>query len=169
MSDANLDSTIVIALRAAGGLIVLWVAQTLFLVLVPMLTGNRPDFGRAFQVAVWSSVPLGVMAALQIVYLESGGVGGERIGLSAVLDTWDGLAALPPMLAALVTVCLESLTLWALWSLLLLYLGARFGFARSAQNGAKVVPAPALASMLIVILYTSALIAALTLSRAAVL
>ncbi len=109
----------------AGALIVgLWGAQALLLLLVPMLNGRAPSFSRGFQVAVWASVPLVLMLIVQAVYHSAGGVG-DAPGVSALLTRWDEYEMQSADVQWLLMSAASQVTIWRLWALGLLYLGAR--------------------------------------------
>jgi hypothetical protein len=134
----DISETLMTALVAAGGVVLAWVIQALLLILVSMLRGFAPSFGRNIQIAVWASLPLGVMALLQLIYIAAGGQGG-RMGLSLLLDQWPGYAALPPFTQAALVSLLTQFTLFWLWSLILLYMGARHALDGSPTAAMLVV------------------------------
>lgn len=137
-SSSNISDTLMTALVAAGGVVLAWVIQALLLLLVSMLRGFAPSFGRNLQIAVWASLPLGVMALVQLIYIAAGGQGG-KMGLSLLLDEWTGFAALPPFTQAALISLLTQVTLFWLWSLILLYMGARHALDGSPTAAMLVV------------------------------
>jgi hypothetical protein len=136
--EANISETLMTALVAAGGVVVAWAIQALLLLLVSMLRGFAPSFGRNVQIAVWASLPLGLMSLFQLIYFAAGGQGG-RMGLSLLLDQWPGYAALPPFTQAALISLLTQFTLFWLWSLILLYMGARHALDGSPTAAMLVV------------------------------
>ncbi|MEP7291012.1 MAG: YIP1 family protein [Chloroflexota bacterium] len=124
-TSPNVSKTVMTALLAAGGVVLAWFIQSIILSEVSLINGARPSFGRNWQIAVWASVPLGLMLLIQQIYYAVGGEPG-KIGLSLLLEQWSGFAALPAFSRAVLTTLLTNLTLFWLWSLLLLYLGGRY-------------------------------------------
>jgi hypothetical protein len=115
--------TTITALVAASGVLLAWAIQTLVLAEVSLLNGKAPNLGRNMQIAVWASVPLALMALVQLVYFALGGT--PAAGFSVLLRNWEGYTALPTMTQALLNSAQSHLTLFWLWSLLLFYTGAR--------------------------------------------
>jgi hypothetical protein len=64
------------------------------------------------------------MAGLQLIYYAAGGKGGEA-GLSGLLPEWDRYAELSRGQRSLLLSAATRTTLFSLWGLLLVYLGAR--------------------------------------------
>ena len=124
-SSEEVRSTTTTALLSAGGILLAWILQTLVLSLAPLLRGRPASLGRNFQVAVWASVPIGLMILIRLIYYESGG-SPESPGLSALIDSWSDFSALSPFVQNFVYMLLSSLTLFWLWNIILLYMGARF-------------------------------------------
>lgn len=120
----DISQTTMTAVIAAGTIVLIWLVQAVVLSEVSMLNGAMPRLGRNFQIAVWASVPLGVMAALQLLYYAAGGTGGV-MGLSLLLEDWTWYQAQSDFTKALIYSLASRATLFWLWSLLLLYLGAR--------------------------------------------
>jgi hypothetical protein len=123
---ASLDRTLTTALVAVGGVLGVWGAQALLLALVPMLGGRAPRVGRGLQVAVWAGVPLALTSVLQLAYTAAGGAGGAA-GLSLALRYWEAYPAFSPLVQALLHSAAAQCTLFGLWSVLLLAVGARHG------------------------------------------
>ncbi len=112
------------ALIAASGLIVIWLLQALILGEASLLAGSAPSFSQNLHIVIWASVPLGLMAALQIVYMLAGGTIGQP-GLAGLVAALPGYADLPALLRAILTALAARLTLFWLWGLALIYLGLR--------------------------------------------
>jgi hypothetical protein len=123
--SSNVSRTVMTALLAAGGVVLTWFIQALILSEVSLINGIRPSFGRNFQIAVWAAVPLGVMLLIQQIYFAAGGEPGQ-MGLSLLLERWNGYATLPPFSRAVLMTLAANFTLFWLWSLVLLYLGGRY-------------------------------------------
>lgn len=119
------DTTLMTALIAASGMLVMWLGQTILLTLVPMMRGYPPRVGRSFQIAVWASLPLALMLVLRAIHYSTGGTGGA-LGLSLLLDDWSGYTTLTTYGQRVAAVFMSNLTLFWLWDLVLLYLGARY-------------------------------------------
>ncbi|MCZ2094921.1 MAG: hypothetical protein LC121_01370 [Anaerolineae bacterium] len=124
-TDTSSDTILMNALIAASGMLVMWVGQTALLSLVSMFRGFAPQVGRSFQIAVWASLPLALMLGLRYVHYSTGGEGGA-LGLSLLLDDWSGYSVLTEYGQRIAAVFLSNLTLFWLWDVLLLYLGARY-------------------------------------------
>ncbi len=105
-----------------------WVILALLLIEASLLSGRAPRLGTNFQIAIWSSIPLALMAALQLIYFASGGRVGAP-GISALLLEWPGFAERSPTEQALLFSAASVLTLFWLWSLYLIYFGARFALS----------------------------------------
>lgn len=112
------------ALTAAGSQIVQWFVLALLLAEVTMFNGRAPRLGTNLQIAVWASLPLALMAAVQMLFIAGGGSIG-RPGLSGFLESWDTFAGLNIYLRSFVHGLASQFTLFWLWSLILLYIGAR--------------------------------------------
>jgi hypothetical protein len=119
-------STWTTALLAAANIILMWLIQMVLLCEVSLFNGFRPQWGRNLQIAIWSSLPLGLMAALQFLYFRGGGsfTGPELAGLLAESP---GFAEVPEVAQDLLLSLASQLTLFWIWQLALLYLGARHG------------------------------------------
>lgn len=123
-SSSNIAATWTTALIAASGVLLGWAIQTALLAEVSLLRGFAPHLGRNLQIAIWSSVPLGLMAALQLLYYAAGGTGGAS-GVSGLLAEWEGYSQLPTFSQSILLSLTSRLTLFWLWSLVLIYIGAR--------------------------------------------
>jgi hypothetical protein len=136
MSDVA--ATWTTALLAASGVIVAWIVVAALLSLVPMFNGVAPSFARNMQIAVWASMPLGLMAALQLIYYSAGGMPGEA-GISGLLTQWSGYADLPVFLQSVVLSLTSQLTIFWVWNLVLIGLGARLALGGKRWAAAFVV------------------------------
>lgn len=112
------------ALIAASNIVVVWIIVILLLAVVTLLRGVPPRWGHNVQIAIWASVPLGLMAALQLIYFFAGGKSGEP-GMAGLLPEWDAYADLTRSQQALALSFASRLTLFSLWSVALVYLGGR--------------------------------------------
>ncbi len=112
------------ALIAASNIVAVWLIAIMLLAVVSLLRGIPPQWGHNVQIAVWASVPLGLMAALQLVYFFAGGTSGEP-GMAGLLSEWDAYADLAESQQALVLSFASRLTLFSVWALALVYVGGR--------------------------------------------
>jgi hypothetical protein len=119
------DTTLMNALLAASGMLILWAGQAALLCTICMFRGYAPKLVRSFQIAVWASLPLALMLVLRYVHYSTGGEGGS-LGLSLLLDNWSGYSTLTEYGQRIAGTFLSSFTLFWLWNLALLYLGARY-------------------------------------------
>lgn len=123
-SGSDVSSTWTTALLAAAGILLGWMILAVLLCEVSLFNGVAPRLGRNFQIAIWASVPVGLMAALQLLYYAAGGTVGAP-GISGLLSEWHGYADLPHFLQSLLLSLTSHLTLFWLWSLALIFIGAR--------------------------------------------
>jgi hypothetical protein len=123
-STNNVSTTWTTALVAASGMVLGWFIQTVLLCEVSLLRGFSPRLGRNIQIAIWASLPLGVMAVLQLLYYTAGGsISGA--GISGLVVDLPGYRDLSPHIQAIVLSFATQLTFFWLWSLALIYIGAR--------------------------------------------
>lgn len=102
----------------------MWFGVAVVLMLVSLFQGKRPRFGHNLQLAIWASVPLGVMAVLQIIYVASGGVINSR-GIARVISTTEAYTSWSPMVQQLALSLAMHTHLFTVWHLVLLFIGAR--------------------------------------------
>lgn len=131
VSSTDVSATWTTALLAASSVILGWFILALLLCEVSLFNGVAPSLGRNVQIAIWTSVPFGLMAALQLLYYAAGGTVGEP-GISGLLARWDGYAALPAFTKSLLLSLTSRLTLFWLWSLVLLYIAGRMALRGKA-------------------------------------
>jgi len=112
------------ALVAASQLVLLWAVLSTMLIVVPMFKGKPPQFGENLQIAIYASLPLAVMAILQLIYIAAGGVMGKA-GLSGLVDEIPAYAATDPFVQSLILSATSQTTLFMLWSLMMVYFGGR--------------------------------------------
>lgn len=120
------------ALVAGSVIVISWLVQALLLCEVSLLNGKMPRFGLNLRIAIWSSLPLGLMALLQLIYYAAGGLAGEP-GISGVLITQPFYMEQPAFGQALLLSLASQLTFFWLWNLALLYIGGRH-----ALNGKRI-------------------------------
>jgi hypothetical protein len=123
--ESTLTADLTMALLAAANVILGWIVLTIMLIVVPMLRGRAPRLGQNLQIAVWSSLPFAVMAIVQLLYWSSGGKIGEP-GVQGLLSDFKQVETLDPTVQALLISFTSRLTIFWLWSLMLVYFGARF-------------------------------------------
>jgi hypothetical protein len=122
--NANISTTWTIALLAGTTVIIGWFVLTVILSEVTLFNGRAPSLGQNFQIAVWASIPFALMAGLQLIYYAAGGkIGGA--GLSGLLTEWSTYETLPSFWRSVILSLTSRFTLFWLWSLILIYVGAR--------------------------------------------
>jgi hypothetical protein len=139
-TSATTDSNTALmnALVAAAGIMAMWGGQAVLLSLVTMLRGYAPNIGKSLQIAVWASLPLALMLALRYAHFAAGGTGGS-LGLSLLLTQWSTYPALPQFLRQVLAAFMSNVTLFALWNLGLLYVGARYALDGKRWSVALIV------------------------------
>jgi hypothetical protein len=142
----DLAATWTTGLIAATKALLSWAVLTVLLCEVSLLNGKAPRFGHNFQIAVWSSIPLGMMAALQLLFYAGGGMPGQP-GLTGLVSEIPGYETLPAFFQSVLLSLAGNLTVFWLWSLVLIYFGARI-----ALNGKR------WASALVVVIWTVVLV-----------
>ncbi len=123
--SVDVASTWTTALVAASGVVLGWGILTVLLSEASLLRGYRPQLGRNLQIAIWASLPLGLMSGLQLVYYGAGGAPGQA-GIAGLLPDLPGYADFAPLVKNLLHVLFSQFTLFWLWSLLLVYAGGRW-------------------------------------------
>lgn len=137
-TESNTSSTWTTGIIAASSIVLGWLILLPLLAIVSLLRGRKPQFGRNWQIAIWASLPLGLMAALQLLYYANGGqLGGS--GLSGLLPELDGYAEWSPLAKNLALSLAGYVTLFWIWSLLLIYFGARHALQGHRWAAALVV------------------------------
>ncbi len=121
----GITTTWTTALTAAAGMLLQWLVMGLLFMEASLLSGARPSFSAGLHVAIWASVPLGLMAALQIVYMLAGGSIGAP-GVSGLVAAIPGYAGLPVLVRAVLEALAGQLTLFWLWALALALVGLRY-------------------------------------------
>jgi hypothetical protein len=137
-SPEEVSATWSTGLEAAGVLILQWLVLAILLSEVSLLRGKAPRLGHNWQIAIWASVPLALMAGLQLVYFWAGGRP-RQDGLSGVVDEWAVYQDLPRLGQSLMLSLASRFTLFWLWTLFLLYLGARYGLGGKWWSSGMVV------------------------------
>ncbi|MAS38298.1 MAG: hypothetical protein CL610_30150 [Anaerolineaceae bacterium] len=123
-ATGNGNATWLTALTAGGVVVLQWVGITLLLAEVTLFNGYRPHFGRNLQIAIWSSVPLALMAALQLLFQMGGGELGQP-GFTGFLESWTVYQNAGPELKSILYALTTHLTLFWLWTMALIYIGGR--------------------------------------------
>lgn len=113
-----------IALVEATKLVLMWAVLSIMLIIVPMFNGKPPQIGENVQIAVYASLPLGVMGALQLIFIAAGGVMGKA-GLSGLVNEISFYPTSDPFLQSLILSAASQTTLFMLWSLMMIYYGGR--------------------------------------------
>lgn len=122
--NASVSATWTTALMAGGVFVSAWLVQALLLSEVSLFNGRAPKPGLNLQIAVYASLPLALMAALQLIFYAAGGELGQP-GLLGLVVEWSGYQQAGPFVQLLLLSLASRLTLFWLWSLALLYVGAR--------------------------------------------
>lgn len=146
-SQSDATQTWSTGLVRASVIVLEWLVLALLLCEVSFLNGTRPRFGKNLQISIWATVPLGLMAALQLVYVLAGGKFGEK-GLTGIIPEWDGYNDLTKFQRSLVLSLASRFTLFWLWSLVLVYFGARYSLRGKRLANVAVVLAWALVLVL---------------------
>lgn len=124
-ATSDIATTWTTAIIGASGIVLGWLVLAIVLCFAPLIRARAPRPGLALQVAIWASLPLALMAGLQLLYYAAGGSMGSA-GLVGLLPELPGYKDMPGLSQALLTSLASRFTLFWLWSLLLVYLGARF-------------------------------------------
>ena len=96
----------------------------LFLCEIPLFNGVRPSYGQNLQIAIWTTVPMGLMGRLQLIYYAAGGTLGAD-GVSGLLTLWEGYSTLPSFVQSVLISLTSRVTLFWIWTLVLVYIGGR--------------------------------------------
>jgi hypothetical protein len=123
-SSADPAAAWMTGLTAAGAQIVHWIVLALVLSEVTMFNGRAPRIGVNLQIVIWASVPLALMAVVQMIFIAGGGSIGKP-GLTGFLESWEAFADLNIYLRSFLHGLASHLTLFWLRSLGLLYIAAR--------------------------------------------
>ncbi len=137
-APSDISSTWVTALISATTILVGWFVLALILCEVPLFNGVRPNFSQNLQIAIWTTVPLGIMAGLQVIYFAAGGKVGAG-GISGLLDYWKGYNDLSPLVRSILLSLTSRLTIFWIWTLVLIYIGGRNALNGKAWATALVV------------------------------
>lgn len=113
-----------VVLLTLAQVLAMWFGAAVVLMLVSLFQGKRPRFGHNLQLAIWATVPLGVMAVLQIIYVASGGVINSR-GIARVIFNMEAYAAWSPTAQQLALSLAMHMHLFAVWHLALLFIGTQ--------------------------------------------
>jgi len=123
-APSDITSTWVTALISATTILVGWFVLAVILCEVPLFNGVRPSFSQNLQIAIWTTVPLGIMAGLQVIYLAAGGTINAD-GVSGLLNSWKGYNDLSPIVRSILLSLTSRLTIFWVWTLVLIYIGGR--------------------------------------------
>lgn len=137
-----------IALITASSFLVSWFVQAVLLSLASLLSGSAPRFGLNLQIAIWAVLPLGLMAGLQLLYYNAGGVVGAD-GISGLVAEIPGYDEFSLFAQAVVMTLAAQVTIFWLWNLILLYLGARYALDGAWLASAFIVVAWVLVLVLV--------------------
>jgi hypothetical protein len=126
MSTSNpVQQQVITGLMAAFGLIIAWLVQAALLIPVAILSKRNANFALNLHIAIWASLPFAILAMVQIAYLWAGGpIGGA--GLAPAISSVMSYETMTSAWGIFVLNFAEQFTLFGLWNLALLYLGARY-------------------------------------------
>ncbi|MCS6834423.1 MAG: YIP1 family protein [Anaerolineae bacterium] len=124
MSSDEVTANWLKGLRAAFGVVLTWFLQALFLCEVPLLRGKRPDLSLNMRLAVWASLPSALLVGLQTLFVASGGRLGAP-GLSGLVPDLSNYLDWPLLAREMLLALAAQFTIFWLWSMALLYHGAR--------------------------------------------
>lgn len=113
------------ALIADADVIMGWFILALLLLVLPMFNGRAPKLGMSLQVAVWASVPMALMSGIQLLYYAGGGQAGAT-GLTGLLPSYEFFTGASPFMQAVMLSTASKLTLFWLWSVMLVQFGGRY-------------------------------------------
>lgn len=128
-TGGDISSTWVTALISAAHIVLGWFILSVMLSEVSLFNGEMPSLSQNFQIAIWTTVPLAILAGLQLVFWGAGGQPGAP-GLAGLLPLWEGFDGLPDLARDLLYSLASRTTLFWLWSLVLIYVAGR-----TALNG----------------------------------
>jgi hypothetical protein len=111
-------------LIAASNYVAAWFLLAVLLCNVSLIRGTAPRLGQNLQIAIWATLPLALMAVLQVIYFWRGGKAGEP-GISGLLPEWSGYHDLSNAERDLLQSLTMRLTVFGVWALALAYIGAR--------------------------------------------
>jgi hypothetical protein len=120
----DITGTWTTALITSAGIILGWLILSVLLCEIMLFNGRAPRLGLNLQVAIWSSLPLALMAALQLIFYAAGGQPGGA-GLSGLLDNWEWYNTQSEFIRNLIFSLASNATVFWVWSLLLIYVGGR--------------------------------------------
>jgi hypothetical protein len=123
-TTSDVSTTWTTALLASAAIIIGWFVLTVILSEVTLFNGRAPSLGQNLQVAIWATIPFALMAVLQLIYFAAGGKP-RADGLSGLLTEWNAYTSLPSFWQSVILSLTSRLTLFWLWSLVLIYIGAR--------------------------------------------
>ena len=112
------------ALSAIAAQLLQWAVLTLLLSAVTMFKGHSPRFGVNLQIVVWATLPLALMALLQLAFLAGGG-SIQAEGFSGLLSEWPAFADMNIYLKSFIYALASLLTVFWIWNLALIFLGSR--------------------------------------------
>jgi hypothetical protein len=137
-TPVDITQTWTTALIEASNMLLGWFILAVLLCEVSLFRGVRPRLGYNLQIAIWASLPLGLMALLQLIYYQAGGPVREP-GLLGLLAEWKPYATLPHFWRSVaVSIAIRATVFW-LWSLILIYFGARYALRGRAWASLLVV------------------------------
>lgn len=147
-AETSVTANLTTALLAASNILIGWGFLIVLLCEVSLFNGRAPRLGQNFHIAIWATVPLAVMAGLKLLFYASGGEVGQG-GIAGIVTEMPFYAGLSGFAQSLTLSLASRLTLFWLWSLILIYFGARY-----ALNGKRA------AALLVVVMWVVVLVVA---------
>ncbi|MBC7811830.1 MAG: YIP1 family protein [Burkholderiales bacterium] len=145
-TEGNVTANLTTALLAASSILISWGILIVLLCEVSLFNGRAPRLGQNFHIAIWATVPLALMAGLKLLFYSSGGEVGQE-GIAGIVIEMPFYAGLSGFAQSLTLSLASRLTLFWLWSLILIYLGSRH-----ALNGKRA------AALLVVVMWVVVLV-----------
>ena len=124
MNATGETDSLVIALQAIAPMVLVYFGLMVLLSLVSMLRGQPPDLGLNLRIAIWASVPFGIMALIQLARLFAGYMINSQ-GISGIFTDAQGWHTLDETLQRVIVNTTRHITVFGLWHLVLLWLGVR--------------------------------------------
>jgi hypothetical protein len=134
MSTSNpVQQQVITGLMAAFGLMIAWLVQAALLLPVAILSQRKANFALNLHITIWASLPFALLAMIQIAYLWAGGpIGGA--GLAPAISSVMPYETMTSAWGIFLLNMAEQFTLFGLWNLALLYLGARHSIQGAKGN-----------------------------------
>lgn len=120
----DITESLITALIAASHILLGWFILTVLLCEVSLFNSAMPNLNLNLQIAIWTTVPIGLMAGIQLIYYAAGGKPGQ-IGITGLLPLWEDYGQFSGFARSALLSLSSRITIFWFWSLFLLYIGAR--------------------------------------------